>query len=205
MPAALLREIPRDARRVVVRGTSGSGKTTLARAIAEALGLPSVELDGVFHQEHWTPLPDDQFEARVRDLADGDEWVICGNYRIAKPILLGRADTAVLYDLTRATVMRRVIRRTIVRAARREVLWNGNREPWRNFVRLDPHQSIIAWTWTQHDRYHRELVELLANPPRDDLRFVHLASLDDERHLYRDLATCRAGREHDDAEFGALG
>ncbi len=189
----------------MVRGTSGSGKTTLARAIGDALGLPSFELDGVFHQEHWTPLPDDEFDRRVRDLADRDAWVICGNYRIAKPILLGRADTAVLYDLTRATVMRRVIRRTVVRAARREVLWNGNREPWRNFVRLDPKQSIIAWTWTQHDRYHRELVELLANPPREDLRFVHLTSLDDERHLYGDLATHRAALARDDAASGALG
>ena len=38
-------------------GNSGSGKTTLGRALAELLGVPFVELDGIFHQPGWTELP----------------------------------------------------------------------------------------------------------------------------------------------------
>lgn len=41
--------------RISVVGNSGSGKTTVARAIAEALGVPHLELDSVFHQPDWQP------------------------------------------------------------------------------------------------------------------------------------------------------
>jgi hypothetical protein len=40
--------------------------------------------------------------------------------------LLARADVLVWLDLSRATVMRQVGRRTFRRRLRRQVLWNGN-------------------------------------------------------------------------------
>lgn len=180
-------ELPRDARRIVVRGTSGSGKTTLAKAISERLGIKHVELDGLFQQRDWTPLPDAEFIAQVRAAAAEDAWVVCGNYRQVAPILLERADTVVLYDLTRKVVMWRVVTRTLSRAVRNEELWNGNREGWRNIASLDPQTSIIAWAWTTHERRHRATLEMLATPPRSDLRMVHLATTRDERRLYRSL------------------
>lgn len=185
-------ELPRDARRIVVRGTSGSGKTTLARAISEALHIPHVELDGIFQQPDWTPLPDEEFIAEVRAFAAEDAWVVCGNYRQVAPIILERADTVVLYDLSRPLVMWRVITRTVSRALRNEELWNGNREGWRNIASLDPQVSIVAWAWTTHERRHHATLEMLANPPRADLRFVHLTSARDERRLYRALERRRS-------------
>jgi adenylate kinase family enzyme len=61
--------------RISVVGSSGSGKTTLARAIAGALGAPSLELDSVYHQANWTPLPDSEFVARVRRFVEQPRWV----------------------------------------------------------------------------------------------------------------------------------
>jgi SAM-dependent methyltransferase/adenylate kinase family enzyme len=179
--------LPRDARRIVVRGTSGSGKTTLARAISESLGIPHVELDGIFQQPDWTPMPDEKFVAKVRAVATTESWVICGNYRQVAPFILERADTVVLYDLSRPLVMWRVITRTVSRALRNEELWNGNHEGWRNIASFDPQTSIVAWAWTTHERRHQATLEMLANPPRADLRMVHLTSARDERQLYRAL------------------
>ena len=176
-------QLPRDARRIVVRGASGSGKTTMARRISAALGVPHVELDGVYHQPGWTPLPDDEFLARVASIADEDAWVVCGNYRVVGDLLTARADTVVLFDLPRRTVMARIVRRTLRRAARREELWNGNRERWRNLFSTDPEQSIIAWAWTTHAEHHSRIAGLLAAPPRDDLRLVHVTSTAGERRL----------------------
>jgi len=186
MSTALV-ELPPDARRIVVRGTSGSGKTTLARAISASLGIPHVELDGIFHQRGWTPLPDAEFTSRVRAAAADESWVVCGNYRQVAPILFERADTVVLYDLSRPLVMWRVVTRTLSRAARNEELWNGNREGLRNVASLDPQVSIVAWAWTTHKRRHHDTLEMLSNPPRGDLRMVHLTSARDERRFYRAL------------------
>jgi len=54
-------------RRVSVVGNSGSGKSTLARELAASLGVPHLELDGVFHQPGWQPLSADEFQWVVTD------------------------------------------------------------------------------------------------------------------------------------------
>jgi adenylate kinase family enzyme len=185
--SGVVAQLPLDARRVVVRGTSGSGKTTLARRIAATRGVPHVELDGVFHQERWVPLDDELFKARIAEVAARDEWVVCGNYRQVAPLLLARADTVVLYDLPKRTVMARVVRRTLLRVARREELWNGNTERWRNLFSLDKEVSVIAWAWQTHAARHEEIAAFLAHPPREDLQLVHVASVAQERRLYEGL------------------
>ncbi len=187
MASAVVTQLPRDARRVVVRGTSGSGKTTLARRVAEVLGVPHVELDAVFHQPGWTPLDDAAFKEQVASVADGEGWVVCGNYRTVADLLMARADTVVLFDLPRWTVMSRIVRRTLRRLLRHEELWNGNRERWQNLCSTDPERSVIAWAWSTHADRHRSVMAFLAHPPRDDQRLVHLASIADERRLYDGL------------------
>ena len=47
--------------RISVVGCTGSGKTRTARSLAESLGIPHLELDSVYHQPEWTPLPDEEF------------------------------------------------------------------------------------------------------------------------------------------------
>jgi adenylate kinase family enzyme len=52
-------------RRVSVVGVSGSGKSTLGRELAARLAVPYTELDAIFHQPEWTPLPEEQFRRRA--------------------------------------------------------------------------------------------------------------------------------------------
>lgn len=138
--------------RVWVVGNSGSGKTTVARAIAGRIGAPHVELDSIYHQPRWTPLPDEEFRSRVGDITAGGRWVLDGNYNLLSDFVL-RADTVVWIDFPRSVVMRQLLRRTLLRGLLRKELWNGNRESLRNFVRLDPEKSILRWAWTQHSTY----------------------------------------------------
>lgn len=150
--------------RVAVLGCSGSGKTTLANQLASVIEAEHIELDSIFHQAGWKALPDDEFRAEVMRRTAVDRWVACGNYSAVRDIVLGRADTVVIFDLPRAFVMRRLLRRTVRRMVRRETLWNGNRESLGKVLALwDPERSIIAWAWTQHRRYHGELTALQAS------------------------------------------
>lgn len=55
--------------RVFVVGNSGSGKSTLAAALTEYLDAPWIELDSIYHQPGWNPLPARDFPARVEAVA----------------------------------------------------------------------------------------------------------------------------------------
>lgn len=160
-----------------VVGNSGSGKTTLARAAAAVLGVPHVELDAIHHQPCWQPLEREEFRRRVLAAIDAEGWVVDGNYRdLLRDLVWSRADTVVWLDLPRRTVMRQVVTRTLRRVVRREVLWNGNREPWSNLYRWDPDMNIIRWSWTQHEKYRRRYEAEMADPTNAHIRFVRLRS-----------------------------
>jgi adenylate kinase family enzyme len=164
-------------RRVSVVGTSGSGKSTLSRALAAALGTECLELDSVFHQADWVPLPREEFRRRVAAVVAGERWVIDGNYTSqVKDLVWARADTVVWLDLSRSTVMRRVIWRSFRRAAGRTELWNGNRERWRNFFALDKEESVIAWAWQTHAAKRAKLEAAMADPENSHLEFVRLTT-----------------------------
>lgn len=165
--------------RVSVVGNSGSGKTTLARRIAEELSVPHVELDAIFHQAGWTPLPRDEFRSRVDAATAGEAWVVDGNYSAVRDIVWERADTVVWLDLPRRTVMRQLTLRTLRRAVTREELWNTNREPLANFLRWDPEQSILRWAWTRHQPNRERYAAAMVDPRWNHLAFVRLTSVAD--------------------------
>jgi adenylate kinase family enzyme len=182
-------------RRVSVVGNSGSGKSTLAKSLALVLGVPHVELDGVFHQPGWVPLPEDEFRRAVAAAVAGDGWVTDGNYSAVRPLVWARADTVVWLDLPRRTVMRQVVWRTARRAFTREELWNGNREPWSNLWSLKPEKSIIAWTATRHGLYRRRYAAAEQDLLWAGLRFARLRSQAEADRFVASLRSAPAEEE----------
>jgi adenylate kinase family enzyme len=93
--------------------------------VAEVLGCSHVELDSLHHGPGWTQRP--EFEDDVARVAAASSWVSERQYAAVRELLLEQADLLVWLDLPRRVVMRRVIRRTVGRRVRREVLWSGTR------------------------------------------------------------------------------
>ena len=131
------------------------------------LGIPYVELDAIRHLPNWEELPDDEFQAAVREVVAGDAWVVDGNYGPVRAITWSRATTIVWLDLPRWLVMRQVIWRSMSRGLLRRELWNGNRESPRMW--LDPTHPM-RWAWSTHARRRREYSEQV------DERWVRLRS-----------------------------
>jgi adenylate kinase family enzyme len=161
-------------RRVSVVGSSGAGKTTFAADLAGRLGAEHLELDSIFHQPGWAPLPREEFRARVAEFIAASAWVVDGNYSAVQDLIWDRADTVIWLDLPRWRVMRRITWRTLRRVITRAELWNGNREPWSNLLRADPERSVIAWSWTRHHVYRDRFLRAMADPANAHLRFVRL-------------------------------
>jgi adenylate kinase family enzyme len=173
----------RFVRNVSMVGVSGSGKSTLGRELATRLAVPYAELDAVFHQPEWTPLPEEDFRRRVSAFASGNGWVIDGNYSAVLPLVWEHADTVVWLDPPRRTVMRRIIWRSLRRVAGRTELWNGNRERWRNLLTWDERESVISWAWHHHPIYRQRYAAAARDPRYAHLTFHRIATRADASQL----------------------
>ena len=177
-------------------GTSGAGKSTLASSLAAALDADFLELDSIYHQADWVPLPTPEFRRRVALVVAGERWVVDGNYSKVRDLVWGRADTVVWLDLPRRTVMRRIIQRSFRRVAGRVELWNGNRERWRNLLALDKEESVISWAWQMHAANRAKFETAMADPANGHLRFVRLTSPAAVRRFLRAVSPSPASGRH---------
>ncbi len=109
----------------------------------------------------------------VHALMGEEHWVTEWQYSSVRAVLASQADLMVWLDLPVATVMRQVTMRTLRRRLRREVLWNGNREPalWTLATKPD---HIIRWAWKTRRRTAERIVALTNERP--DLPVVRLTS-----------------------------
>jgi len=162
--------LPQRPHRVIVAGTSAAGKTTLAGRIGELLGIPHIEIDALFHGPGWTPR--ESFAAEVDGFSAEPDWVTEWQYAAVRALLAERADLVVWLDMSRATVMRRVVWRTLRRRLHRQVLWNGNIERPLWTVVADP-GHIVRWAWSTHHMTAQRVMAV--HRQRLDLVIVHLA------------------------------
>ena len=160
-------------RRVVVGGVSGSGKTTLARELARRLGVPHVEVDAHFHRAGWREATPDELRASITAATAGDGWVVDGNYSAIRDLVWQRADTFVWLDYPRWVATARVLRRTADRLLFRRMLWNGNRERWRNLLSAE---HPIRWSWSQHPHRRADYAAAAADPRWAHVTVVRLRS-----------------------------
>jgi adenylate kinase family enzyme len=155
-PLAWDTPLPTGPRRILVAGTSGAGKTTLA----VRLGLPHIDIDGLFHGPDWTPRL--EFVADVAAFVAGDEWVTEWQYSAVRHLVLARVDLLVGLDLSRLRVMSQIVPRTVRRRLCRVELWNGNLEPplWTIFTDRD---HIVRWAWRTHPKTAARMRAVLAS------------------------------------------
>ncbi len=145
----------------IVSTASSSGKTTLGRELARRLDVPFVELDALHHGPNWTEASAEDLRAKVEPLVAEEAWVIDGGYwGKLGDLVLGKADLVVWLDLPVRVWLPRLVRRTVRRVARREELWNGNRESVRNV--FFSRNALIWYALRNHPRHRRIYPERLA-------------------------------------------
>ena len=164
-------------KRIAIVGVTGSGKTTLAVRLAGLLCIPRVELDSLYWDPGWQAVETEVFRRRVdAALPPQSAWVTDGNYRLVRDIIWQRADTLVWLDYPLPLVLVRLLRRTLGRIIRREVLFNGNTESIRNtFFNRD---SIILYLFKSYPRLRAAYPALLSQPEYRHLSVFRLQTPD---------------------------
>lgn len=159
-----------DAKRIQIVGSAGSGKSTLGATLAACLACPLVEFDHLYWRPGWQPAPPEEFRASVAAALAGERWVACGNYRVVRDLVWGRADTLVWLDYPLPLSLYRLWRRTWRRIVTQEELWGGNRESWR--AQFFSRESLLLYAVRTHRRRRREIDAMLA-----EAAYAHLTVL----------------------------
>lgn len=170
---------PRPCDRIVVVGVTSTGKSTLAAKLAGRFGVPLVELDALYWEPRWQPVPLEIFRERVDRSTSAPSWVVAGNYSKARDLIWPRAQLVIWLDYPRSLALWRLIRRTFRRWWSRELLWGTNRENLWDHFRVWSEKSLVHWLFksyrSQRQGYppllempeHRHLAVLRFRHPRD--------------------------------------
>jgi len=175
--------------RIVVYGPTGSGKTTVAARIAAFLGVHHIELDAIAWLPGWVMKPLDEYRADISKVLNehNEGWVCDGNYSEVRDLTLPRADTVVWLRMSYRVAFWRVLKRTVTRAWRREMLWGTNYESWRlSFLSRD---SLLLYQARRWRRHHKRLSADLEGLPNH----AHVYELRSEREVEVFLAKVRSG------------
>ncbi len=180
----------------MVCGTSGSGKSTVSRELARRLGAEYVELDALWHEPNWKEAEIPVFRARVSDAISADRWVVDGNYRQARDLVIARCDTIVWLDYPLPLILWRLTGRTLRRGITRQELWNGNCESaWRHFF---TRESLYIWVFKTFRKRRAEGRAIEVDPEFGHLNRFRARS---PREMRRWLSSCLLINERD-PEFG---
>ena len=137
--------------------------------LAERLGVPFYELDALYHGPNWTPATHEELLARVEPIVATAAWVIDGTYRgLIGDIVPEPADLVVCLDLPMRVWLPRLVRRSARYVIRKQALWSGNRERWRDA--LHPTYSVVIYALRNYRGTRRTLAAELTRFPVVRLR-----------------------------------
>lgn len=148
-------------RRIIVTGPIGAGKSTFAAALSEELGLPHIELDPLYIRvQGWLPEHREALRTALQEQFDASPggWVVDGGQRQALEVVVEQAELLIWLQFGAHVVFPRLIRRSIGRRMRREVLWGVHEQRWPD---LFSRHSPILWgaaLWRMHQRETRAYI-----------------------------------------------
>jgi tRNA A37 threonylcarbamoyladenosine biosynthesis protein TsaE len=164
------------AQRIAVVGTSGAGKTTLARRLAQCLGYPHLELDGLYWTSAWTPMPTADFRESTRQALCTDCWIADGNHSEVRDIVWGRADLLIWLNYSPPRLVGHRLRQAWQQIGRRGDMTNKAPKTWGQIL-LGP-SSALVWAPRAYYRKAQDypLSDTISRDQRPLPSLVHLPS-----------------------------
>ncbi|MBQ8813940.1 MAG: adenylate kinase [Lachnospiraceae bacterium] len=108
-------------KKAIVIGCPGSGKTTFAEKLSKCTGLPLYYLDAIWHKPDRTHISRVEYDQRLSEILQTQEWIIDGNYSRTIEVRMQNCDTVYLFDLPTETCIQGATTR--LGKARYDVPW----------------------------------------------------------------------------------
>ena len=86
-------------KKIIIIGCPGSGKSTFARKLSAKTNIPLYYLDMIWHKPDKTTVTEKEFDEKLKNLMQKDEWIIDGNYMRTLEMRLKECDTVFLLDI----------------------------------------------------------------------------------------------------------
>ncbi|MBO5096742.1 MAG: adenylate kinase [Agathobacter sp.] len=86
-------------KKIIVIGCPGSGKTTFAEKLHKCTGFPLFHLDAIWHKPDRTHISREEYDQRLAEILELEEWIIDGNYSRTLEVRMQASDTIFLFDL----------------------------------------------------------------------------------------------------------
>lgn len=113
-------------KKVLIIGCPGAGKSTFGRALSAKTGLPLYYLDMIWHRADRTNVTREEFDRKLAEVMENDEWIIDGNYKRTLPLRLRESDTVFFLDYPIDVCLNGAIER--LGKPRPDVPWNESDE-----------------------------------------------------------------------------
>lgn len=85
-------------KKIIVIGPSGSGKSEFSRRLHHKLNLPLYSLDNIWWKEDKTHISREEFDAKLKEILNLDEWIIDGDYSRTYEVRIKSCDTIIFLD-----------------------------------------------------------------------------------------------------------
>lgn len=90
-----------EVNKIIILGSAGSGKSYLSKKIAEHTGFPLTHLDNEYWNIGWVPTPKVEWVDKIKNMIQGDQWIIDGNYNSTLELRYKAADCIIFLDMNR--------------------------------------------------------------------------------------------------------
>ena len=139
--------------RIMILGCPGSGKSTLARILHRKTGLPVFHLDNIWWRPDRTHISRAEFDSRLRDVIDGKEWILDGDYSRTYEIRFAACDTVIFLDYGVEECLKGIANR--IGTDRPDIPWSEDR--------LDP--ELVEQVKNYHKNNRPVIMDLLQKYP----------------------------------------
>ena len=85
-------------KKVIVIGSPGAGKSVFSKKLSKITNLSLYHLDMIYHKKDGTQISKTEFDKKLKEILEKDEWIIDGNYQRTLELRLKECDTVFLLD-----------------------------------------------------------------------------------------------------------
>ncbi len=140
-------------KKIIVLGCPGSGKSTFSKRLHALTQVPLYHLDQIWWKPDRTNISRDEFDERLKEILDKDEWIIDGSYSRTYEPRIRACDTIIILDLDEEVCMEGIRKR--VGIVRSDIPWTEEE--------LDPELLKQVKKYKSEDRV--KLMDLLKKYP----------------------------------------